>query len=89
MTILRGEEGVFLEWFEPRQNGFDVYLHSANTGSYTVRVEDVWERLSPASRCFSYKVAVQGQTLEGVAPDARIFFDAAAGETVHLEFTDD
>lgn len=82
-TTIRSEPGEYrIVASYGDDGGFTVAGESAAPITLTVRVEDVWERLPPERRRFSYGVEVRKDgaempvsVLEDVAPDARIFLD--------------
>lgn len=70
---------------------FTVAGESVRPITLTVRVEDVWARLPPERRRFSYTVTVRRngnpaptEVLRDVAPDARIFLDFS--KTFEMDF---
>ena len=82
-TTIRSEPGEYrIVARYGDDGGFIVAGESSAPITLTVRVEDVWERLPPELRRFSYRVDVRKDgaerpmaELEDVAPDARIYLD--------------
>ena len=82
--IIRNEPGEYTVAARYGEDGaFEVFGESVRPLVLTVRVEDVWERLSPELRRHEYSVeierevggVVKSERLSAVAPDARIFLD--------------
>ena len=92
-SVIREEPGEYRLVARYRDDGgFTVAGESVHPITLTVRVEDVWEGLTPALRRYAYAVTVRcdGQgapqaELEDVAPDARIFLDF--DRTFEMDFT--
>lgn len=83
-VVIRDEPGEYRVTARYRKDGsFSVSGESSRSLTLTVRVEDVWERIAPALRRFSYSVEIirdsgaaeRRDNLSAVAPDARIFLD--------------
>lgn len=99
---LRGEVGEFLVFAVCEPSGVvRIGGLAAAALTLTVRFEDAWEGLPPDARARSYRCdlvrdphekdapAADGavrETLDGVAPDARIFLDVAKGGGFLLTF---
>jgi hypothetical protein len=81
--VIRDEPGKYRVTARFLQNGaFMVFGETDRSITLTVRVEDVWERISEPFRKYSYSVVIwrddsesPSNILEEVAPDARIFLD--------------
>ena len=92
-VVIREEPGEYRVVARYCEDGsFAVLGESAHPITLTVRVEDVWERISPELRRLSYSVTVRKDECDGqvtalheVAPDARIFLDF--GHSFKMEFT--
>ena len=81
-AVIRSEPGAYRLVARYSENGdFSVLGESEEPITLTLRVEDVWNRLPPAVRRYSYRAEVrkdQQETpvvLTDVAPDARIFLE--------------
>ena len=81
-AVIRCEPGAYRLVARYGENGdFSVQGESVEPITLTLRVEDVWSRLSPASRRYSYRAEVRKDRQESpvvltdVAPDARIFIE--------------
>lgn len=79
---LRGEYGDFIMFAVFSDTSFSIAALSRKSTTLTVRVEDVWEKLPPEKRAYSYICNVNSSTVPtdcettfSVAPDARIFLD--------------
>ncbi len=81
--VIRDEPGKYRVTARFLQTGaFMVFGETDRPITLTVRVEDVWERISEAFRKHTYSVVIwrddsesPSNILEEVAPDARIFLD--------------
>ena len=82
-AVIREEPGEYRMVAHYREDGsFAVVGESVRPITLTVRVEDVWERLPPEAKRYSYRATVRRDgedasmtVLDDVAPDARIFLD--------------
>jgi len=81
-AVIRCEPGAYRIVARYSTDGnFSVEGESAEPITLTLRVEDVWNRLPPASRRYSYRAEVRMDRQESpvvltdVAPDARIFLE--------------
>lgn len=82
-VVIRDEPGEYRIVARYSEDGsFTVLGESVKPITLTVRVEDVWDRMSEQHRKYSYIVEVRrdeedapSHVLEDVAPDARIFLD--------------
>lgn len=91
-ATIREEPGEYRISAVYREDGtFLVKGETSEPVTLTVRVEDVWERIAPELRRYSYRAEVrcdkaeEARVLEDVAPDARIFLEFA--KTFVMEFT--
>ncbi len=100
---MRGERGSFIMWVEGDQSRFTVCALAKERMALTVRVEDAWRAVGgqPSAEgsapLYSARILRDGDaagkpgedevSLEGVAPDARIFIDIDAGGGFVMEFT--
>ena len=81
--VIRDEPGEYRIVARYSEDGsFTVLGESIKPITLTVRVEDVWDRMSEQHRKYSYVAEVRrdeadapSHVLEDVAPDARIFLD--------------
>ena len=81
-VVIRSEPGAYRLVARYGEDGaFSVRGESVEPLTLTLRVEDVWNRLPPAVRRYSYRAAVRKDRQESsvvltdVAPDARIFIE--------------
>ena len=81
-AVIRCEPGAYRLVARYGADGdFAVLGESEEPITLTLRVEDVWNRLPPAVRRFSYRAEVRKDRQESptvltdVAPDARIFIE--------------
>jgi len=90
--VMRGEPGAFVMCARRYKSVWKVGAFSARAMSLTVRFEDLWEQLPRGERRSEYIVEVfkdaepQREALTGVAFDARIMLDLAAGGGFTLTF---
>jgi len=95
--VLRGEIDDFVVFARRTGGVWRAGALVADEGALTLRFEDLWTLMPPEVRVRTYRVEtfhddlVKGgsvrETLAGVAPDARIFFDVAAGGGFTAVFT--
>ena len=91
-VVIRDEPGEYRIVARYSEDGsFTVLGESIKPITLTVRVEDVWDRMSEQHRKYSYIAEVRrdeedapSHVLEDVAPDARIFLDF--GKTFRIDF---
>ena len=81
-AVIRSEPGAYRLVARYSENGdFFVQGESVAPITLTLRVEDVWDRLPPSARRYSYRAEVRKDQQESpvvltdVAPDARIFIE--------------
>ena len=81
-VVIRCEPGAYRIVARYGEDGdFSVQGESVEPITLTLRVEDVWNRLPPATRRYSYRAVVRKArqkspvVLTDVAPDARIFIE--------------
>ena len=81
-AVIRSEPGAYGLVARYGENGdFSVQGESVEPITLTLRVEDVWDRLPPSLRRYSYRAEVRKDQQESpvvltdVAPDARIFIE--------------
>ena len=81
-VVIRSEPGAYRLVARYGEDGnFSVQGESAEPITLTLRVEDVWNRLPPSLRRYSYRAEVRKDQQESpvvltdVAPDARIFIE--------------
>jgi hypothetical protein len=81
-AVIRSEPGAYRLVARYGEDGnFSVLGESVEPITLTLRVEDVWNRLPPSSRRYSYRAEVRKDRQESpvvltdVAPDARIFIE--------------
>ena len=81
-AVIRSEPGSYRLVARYGEDGnFSVLGESVEPITLTLRVEDVWNRLPPSVRRYSYRAEVRKDRQESpvvltdVAPDARIFIE--------------
>ena len=81
-AVIRCEPGAYRLVARYGADGdFSVLGESEEPITLTLRVEDVWDRLPPSARRYSYRAEVRKDrqetpvVLTGVAPDARILLE--------------
>ena len=81
-AVIRSEPGAYRLVARYGEDGnFSVLGESVEPITLTLRVEDVWDRLPPSLRRYSYRAEVRKDqqkssvVLTDVAPDARIFIE--------------
>ena len=81
-AVIRSEPGAYRLVARYGEDGnFSVLGESVEPITLTLRVEDVWNRLPPSVRRYSYRAEVRKDRQESpvvltdVAPDARIFIE--------------
>lgn len=91
---LRGEFSDFLMFAVIKDFSFSIAALSSGKTTLTVRVEDVWEKIRPECRKYSYLCKVKSSTLCNseeseftVAPDARIFIDLGERDGFIMNFS--
>ena len=91
-AVIRCEPGAYRLVARYGEDGnFSVQGERVEPITLTLRVEDVWNRIPPASRRYSYHAEVRKDRQESpvvltdVAPDARIFLEFE--KTFEVSFT--